>query len=57
MLIDMVQSLGAAEDDWEFKSAKFQGGGVRSGSALRSRWYILKRTNQDFVGSARSTRK
>ena len=55
LLIDMVHSWGNKTDDWEFKSQRFRGGGVRSASALQTRWSYLKRTNQDCVGSARST--
>ena len=55
LLIDMVHSWGSKTDDWEFKSQRFRGGGVRSASALQTRWSYLKRTNQDCVGSARST--
>jgi len=55
LLIDMVHSWGSKTDDWEFKSQRFRGGGVRSASALQTRWGYLRRTNQDCVGSARST--
>ena len=52
-LLDILQAEGARVSDWDDKSKRFQGGGARSGLALRKRWSILKRKNKDIVGSAR----
>ena len=52
-LLDLVQAEGSRLSDWDDKSKRFLGGGVRSKYALRKRWTDLKRKNRDSVGSAR----
>ena len=44
---------GSRLSDWDDKSKRFLGGGVRSKYALRKRWTELRRKNLDSVGSAR----